>query len=159
MTTNLWVRSIVVAGAVTGGLILGGCNREAAEPPSPAPAPVPVAQPAAEPVARVARPVVSKAVAIAPVGTPLAERAQSILAPGADVTLAAQGFRSPQQFMAVAYASKNLDIPFVLLKDKVLTKKMTLARAISVSTKGVNPTLEAQRAESEARAELARKNK
>ncbi len=159
MTTKLWTRSLVVAGAMTGALVLGGCNREAAEPPSPEPAHVPAAEPVARPAVPVTHPVVSNAVAVTPLSTPLAERAKDMLSPGTDLDLAMKGFKSPQQFMAVAYAAKNLDVPFVVLKDKVLNKKMTLARAIAASTKGVNPTLEAQRAESDARAELARKDK
>jgi len=89
----------------------------------------------------------------------LVDKAKALLSQGTDVDVAFRGFKTPQQFLAVAYASKNLSVPFVLLKDKVLTKQMTLASAIVATSKyNVNGTLEAQRAESEARADLARKS-
>ncbi len=154
MNTRLFAKGFVVAGALTGAVVLAGCNREVPAPPPP-PAPAVVAQPEAPQ----AHPIVSRAVLMTSASPTLAEKARPILAPGTDVNLAIRGFQTPQQFMAVAYASKNLSIPFALLKHIVVTRRMTLARAISMSSKySVNATLEAARAESEARADLARKS-
>lgn len=153
MNTRLFARSLVVAGALTGAVVLASCNREVPAPPPP-PSPVAVALPEKAP----ARPVVSRVVLMTSASPTLAEKAKPILAQGTDVNLAIQGFQTPQQFMAVAYASKNLSVPFALLKDNVVTKKMTLARAITATSRyTVNATLEAARAESEARADLARR--
>ena len=154
MNTKLWARSLVVAGALTGAVALAGCNRDVPEPTPPPPTPSVAAQSDARP----ARPVVSRVATMRSATPTLAEKAQGLLNPGADVNLAVQGFGSPQQFLAVVYAAKNVNVPFVVLKDKVVTKKMTLAQAISATSKySVNANLEAARAESEARADLARK--
>ncbi len=156
MTSRLSTRFAVAALVLTGGLVLANCNR-----PAPEPQPAPVAMPVvvAEPVARPARPVVARTTAVVLVTPMLADKAKVLLSQGTDVDAALRGFKTPQQFLAVAYASKNLAVPFVLLKDKVLTRQMTLASAIEATSKyNVNGTLEAQRAESEARADLARKS-
>jgi len=155
MTTRLSARYVVVACVFAGALVSANCNRKTPEPVAPPPLPAPAAsvQPATRPV------VVSRAVMLTSATPSVAQKAKLVLNEGADVNLAIRGFQSPQQFMAVAYASKNLGVPFALLKDRVVTRKMTLARAITdTSTYSVNATLEAARAESEARAELARKS-
>lgn len=154
MTSRLSTRYIVVACVFAGALVSANCNRKQPESASllPLPAPAVVAQPAARPV------VVSRVVAMTSASPTVAEKAKLVLAQGADANLAIQGFQTPQQFMAVAYAAKNLNVPFALLKDRVVTKKMTLAQAITDTSKySVNSTLEAARAESEARADLAHK--
>lgn len=159
MTTKFSARLIAVAGVIASGFILANCNRnEAPEPDATvSAAPAPVVEPAKLPPAPA--PVVTKAVILETATPNVADKAKAVLAQGTDVDSAIRGFHSPQEFLAVAYASKNLGVPFVLLKDRVLTQKMTLARAITATSKNtVNATLEAQRAELEARADLARKS-
>lgn len=154
MTTRSSTRNIVVACVFAGALVSANCDRKLPEPTSAPPLPAPAAV-----VRHEARPVVvSRVVAMTFASPSLAEKAKLVLAQGTDVNLAIQGFRTPEQFMTVAYASKNLSVPFALLKDRVVTKKMTLAQAIVDTSKySVNVTLEIARAESEARADLGRK--
>lgn len=153
MKANLFKRSAVALGVLACAVVVANCNTETPEPVSPpvvaAPEPLPAPAPP---------PLVVKAPVMHDANDVLTSKARVLLSPGTDVDLAAQGFRSPQQFMSVAYAAKNLEIPFVVLKDNVLTKKMTLTRAIRATKKDVNAALEAARAESEARADLARKS-
>ena len=88
----------------------------------------------------------------------LVEKARAVLNKGADVDIAVSGFQSPQQFLTVAHAAKNVGIPFVVLKEKVVTERMSLAHAITALSKNhVNASLEVKRAESEAKADLAKK--
>jgi hypothetical protein len=58
-------------------------------------------------------------------------------------------------FAAVAHAARNTDIPFMLLRHRVLTGGKTLAAAIAASRPEVDATREANRAASEARSDLA----
>ena len=58
--------------------------------------------------------------------------------------------------MTVAYAARNTDIPFVLLKHRVLTEQMSLARAIGASRPELDAAAEVNRARAEAKADLAR---
>ena len=85
-------------------------------------------------------------------------RARTLLAYGTDVKSAANGFRNAEQFMTVAYAARNTEIPFVLLKHRLLTEGKTLAEAIRELKPGLDATLEANRARLEARSELSRLN-
>jgi hypothetical protein len=87
--------------------------------------------------------------------TPALEtRVKPLLKTGADMTLAAEGFSTGEQFAAVAHAANNTDIPFVLLKDRVLNKHMTLAAAIHASRPTLPADVEADRAHSEARSDV-----
>jgi len=153
MTTRLSTRLVIAAWALSGVFVLANCNKPAPEPPAPVTEfPVAAVAPKVVPVT------VSKAAVMTFAGVSLEQKAKALLNVGANVDIAVLGFQSPQQFMATVYASKNLNVPFMVLKDRVVTQKMTLARAITVTSKpGVNATLEAARAESEARADLANK--
>lgn len=153
MTTRLSARLVVAAWAFSGVFVLANCNKPTPEPPAPV-----VEFPTAVVPSKAAPVPARKVVAMTSASASLEEKAKVVLNAGADVSLAARGFQSPQQFMATAYASKNLNVPFMVLKDKVVAQKMSLARAISASSRySVNAPLEAARAESEARADLARK--
>jgi predicted kinase len=79
-----------------------------------------------------------------------------LLNKGANMTMAADGFRDAQQFAAVAHAARNTEVPFVLLKHRVLDQGKTLAAAISESKPDINADVEATRAQAEARSDLAR---
>lgn len=96
----------------------------------------------------------------APVIAPSAPSLQTELKPllnkGANMTMAADGFRDAQQFAAVAHAARNTEVPFVLLKHRVLDQGKTLAAAISESKPDINADVEATRAQAEARSDLAR---
>lgn len=87
--------------------------------------------------------------------TPALEtRVQPLLKQGADMKLAAEGFKTGEQFAAVAHAANNTDIPFVLLKDRVLNRHMTLAAAIHESRPTLPADIEANRARSEAQSDV-----
>ena len=124
-----------------------------AAPEEPVEAPAPAAPrkaPAARAAARATAP------AIAPSATELHEQLKPLLNKGSDMTMAADGFRSAEQFAAVAHAARNTQIPFVLLKHRVLTEGKSLAAAIRESKPEMNAEVEANRATAEARSDLAR---
>lgn len=82
--------------------------------------------------------------------------AQSLLNDGANVQLASEGFRDAELFVSVAYAARNTEIPFVLLKHRVLTEGRTLSDAIRVSKPELDSMREMDRARTEARTVIAR---
>lgn len=82
--------------------------------------------------------------------------AQSLLNDGANVQLASEGFDDAELFVTVAYAARNTEIPFVLLKHRVLTEGQTLSDAIRVSKPELDSVREMGRARSEARTVIAR---
>jgi len=87
--------------------------------------------------------------------TPALEtREKPLLKTGADMKLASKGFLTGEQFAAVAHAANNTDIPFVLLKDRVLNQHMTLAAAIHASRPALPADIEANRARSEAQSDV-----
>ena len=85
----------------------------------------------------------------------LQERLQPVLNHGAKMDLAAEGFRSGEQFAAVAHAARNTAIPFMVLKHRVLDEHKTLARAIRESRPDLNAQREALRAHDAARYDIA----
>jgi hypothetical protein len=89
----------------------------------------------------------------------LADRVEPLLQRGADVQLAAEGFRTPELFMAVAHASRNLEVPFVVLKHRVLNERMTLSKAIAATRPDVNAAEHASQAMAAARADVFEANR
>ena len=78
-----------------------------------------------------------------------------LLNKGADMNLAAQDFRDAEQFAAVAHAARNTDIPFMVLKHRVVTEHKSLATAIRELQPKVDAAVEAKRAQAEARSDIA----
>jgi len=90
-----------------------------------------------------------------PATTPeLHERLKPVLNKGANMTIAAEGFRDAEQFATVAHAARNTEVPFMVLKHRVLTEGKSLAAAIRESNPDVNAAREARRARNEARVDL-----
>jgi hypothetical protein len=151
--TSAIATCVVLAGAVAVAIWLspiGPTRNETNVAPAAAPA-TPASRPAANP-SNVTR------VSYAPVMSPtLMHHTKPLLNEGTDMSMAAKGFRSAEQFAAVAHAARNLDIPFVVLKDKVLERRMSLTSAIRATKPDVNAGIEAERALAEARSDLARK--
>ena len=87
---------------------------------------------------------------------PVQQHAKSLLKSGADPMIAAEGFSDAVTFVSVAQAAKNTDIPFMLLKHRVLNQGQPLAQAIRASRPDLDGVLESNRARAEARADLAR---
>jgi hypothetical protein len=65
------------------------------------------------------------------------------------MTLASNGFPSAEQFATVAHAARNTQVPFVLLKHRVLTE----GRSLSAAIREFKPELDARREVTRARAE------
>jgi hypothetical protein len=87
--------------------------------------------------------------------TNLAAKVASRLPQGTDLMAAAAGFRNLGQFVAAANVSNNLQISFTELKAKMMTG-MSLGQAIqAVRPLTASPTVEAQRAEYDARGLIA----
>ena len=99
------------------------------------------------PVARTARVDVS--------APELQERLKPVLNRGANMALAAEGFHSAEQFATVAHAARNTEVPFVLLKHRVLSEGKSVAEAIRESKPAVNAAIEANLAQAQARSDIA----
>jgi hypothetical protein len=82
-------------------------------------------------------------------------RLKPVLNPGTRMADAAAGFRDAEQFAAVAHAARNTNVPFVVLKHRVLEEKQTLAQAILASRPDVNAAREVARAHDAARFDIA----
>jgi hypothetical protein len=87
---------------------------------------------------------------------PVQQRVKLLLNRGTDVRMAADGFANAYQLMTVAYAAKNTDIPFLVLKNRVLAERQPLAAAINEFRPELDEAAEVTRARAEARADLAR---
>ena len=168
---------------LVGGLVLGawiGSELTMSRSAAPEPAAVtteaaqatPAATVAAKPkratrVTRVARPASSDTVAAPmpestpklvmtiPVSAPeLHARIKPVLARGTKLPLAAEGFTSAEQFATLAHAARNTQVPFILLKHRVLTEGQSLEDAIRASRPDIDARVEALRAKGEARADI-----
>ena len=84
------------------------------------------------------------------------QHVKRLLNAGTNPELAAEGFGNARELMTVAYAARNTDIPFVLLKHRVLRERMSLASAIQQSRPELDEIAEVNRARAEARADLSR---
>jgi len=88
--------------------------------------------------------------------TNLAAKVESRLPKGTNLMTAADGFRDLGQFIAAVNVANNLNVSFDELKTKVVTNKMSLGQAIqAVRPLTASPTIEAQRAEYDARGMIA----
>jgi hypothetical protein len=137
--------------------------------PAPAPVPAPAARPASKPrdvvgttgfAAKTDRaaefaPMKSSVGVTAPA---LHSRLKPLLNSGADMEIAAEGFNSAEQFATVAHAAQNTEVPFMLLKHRVLNEGDTLVAAIRKSKPKADAVVEVDRARAEARADLAQLN-
>jgi hypothetical protein len=142
----------------------------ASSPPAVADTATPVAE---EPIAAPAKPARSQAVTargeaaattasadaelpkLSPQMPELLDRLQPLLNRGANMKIASEGFRDAELFASVAHAAKNTEVPFVLLKQRVLREGMTLDRAIAELKPKANASIEASRARAEARSDIA----
>jgi hypothetical protein len=128
--------------------------------PATASAPVEITQKARAPRAArakaAARATASpSAVAIDLSAPALQKRLKPILNPGADLSIASSGFRDAEQFATVAHAARNTEVPFMLLKHRVLNEGKTLPAAIRELKPELDSAVEADRARREARQDVA----
>jgi hypothetical protein len=84
----------------------------------------------------------------------LRDRVKKVLNPGARLELAAEDFTSAEQFVTVAHAARNTQVPFMVLKDRVLNQGQSLADAIHEFKPDLNARAEVRRARTEARTDL-----
>ena len=91
--------------------------------------------------------------------SPSAPEVQRLVKPllnrGTNMNVAAEGFHSAEQFAAVAHAAKNTDVPFMVLKHRVLVEKKPLSTAIRESKPDINVAAEAALALGEARRDIS----
>ena len=85
----------------------------------------------------------------------LQQRLKPLLNKGADMSVASQEFRDGAQFAAVAHAARNTDVPFMVLKHRVLDERKSLADAIHEFKPGLDATAEAERARAQAKSDIA----
>jgi hypothetical protein len=82
------------------------------------------------------------------------DRVKAVLNPGAKPEIAAANFASPEQFMTVAHAARNTEVPFMVLKDRVLNQRQSLAEAIHEFKPDLDAKAEVKRARAAAREDL-----
>src|SRR5688572_3641219 len=100
-----------------------------------------------------------KLVMTIPVSAPeLHARMKPVLARGTKVPVAAEGFKDAEQFATVAYAAKNTQVPFILLKHRVISEGQSLEEAIRASKPDLDAKSEVARARSAARSDIAALN-
>lgn len=149
---GIW-SSPAIRGAYTGVSAHEAAPAVVSEDATPAPA-----TPArVKPVAREENfgPTVSKVtLSKLPITDEVRDRVKPLLARGTNLALASEGFSDAEQFAAVAHASKNTGVPFVILKNRVLEQKQSLADAIRMTVATANATVEAERARAEARSDV-----
>ena len=85
----------------------------------------------------------------------LHDRLKPVLNRGARMELAAEGFRSGEEFATVVHAARNINVPFMILKHQVLEEGRTLADAIHEAKPDVDAKAEAARAQAAARSDIA----
>lgn len=124
----------------------------AAEPGAPAPARETIARkPAAAPDSAAELKREAPRASLSPSEPKLQKALQPLMRRGTQMNKAADGFHNGAQFAAVAHAAHNTDVPFVVLKHRVLDENKTLAVAIRESKPDLNARQEANRAWEEAR--------
>jgi len=69
--------------------------------------------------------------------------------------VASDGFKSAEQFAVVAHASRNTDVPFMLLKHRVVNEGKSLEAALRESKPTIDAAAEAGRAREQAREDIA----
>jgi hypothetical protein len=97
-----------------------------------------------------------KLVMTIPVSAPeLHARMKPVLARGTKVPVAAEGFRDAEQFAMLAHAAKNTQVPFILLKHRVISEGQSLEDAIRASKPEIDARSEVARARAAARSDIA----
>jgi len=136
-------------------------HRESTAPEATTAAMEPAAPVAAE---RAAEPTLARRVPTAPAALmtkvpatqpDLQERLKPLLNRGTNMDSAAEGFKDGHQFATVAHASHNTQVPFVVLKHRVLDEGRTLESAIREFKPELDAKAEAERARDEAAQDFA----
>lgn len=97
-----------------------------------------------------------KLVMTIPMSAPeLHDRMKPVLARGTRIPMAVEGFKDAEQFATLAHAARNTQVPFILLKHRVLVEGQSLEAAIRASKPDLDAATEVARARSEARSDIA----
>ncbi len=158
---TIGVAGVVAAGIVTSPRLVDHDNdttvataAPAAEPPPPA-AEQPTPHHSAPPKVKATSTAPAKAPAIKTSDAELQARLKPVLNRGAHMDIAAEGFKSGEQFATVAHAARNTQIPFMVLKHRVVDEHKTLAQAIRASRPDLNVKREVASAHDAARSDIA----
>jgi hypothetical protein len=182
-TIAAWTLGIAAAGAIVTGVMLAPSLLDRQGPDTDAPIvaaePAPDTTPAPKPRARrstraknadaaaadtsamastdgepmtIAPPVVPKVAASEP---ELHDRLKDVLNRGAKMEIASAGFRDAEQFATVAHAARYTNVPFMVLKHRVLEEKRTLADAIRESRPEIDAERQVTRARNAARFDIS----
>ena len=158
-----------LVGGVALGVWIGAEITSARVAETPVAAVRPVETPASEPVTvaprRAARVRVRTAAAAPteapklmmtiPVSAPeLHDRMKTVLARGTKMPIAVDGFKDAEQFATIAHAARNTQVPFILLKHRVLAEGQSLEAAIRASKPDLDAAAEVKRARNEARSDI-----
>lgn len=73
----------------------------------------------------------------------------------AEVPVAVEGFKDAEQFATIAHAARNTQVPFILLKHRVLAEGQSLEEAIVASKPDLDAATEVALARREAKADVA----
>lgn len=97
-----------------------------------------------------------KLVMTIPMSAPeLHSRLKPVLARGTRLPMAVEGFTDAEQFATIAHAARNTQVPFILLKHRVLTDGQSLEQAIRASKPDLDAAAEVQRARAAAKNDIA----
>jgi hypothetical protein len=110
---------------------------------------------ASEPLVPKGPPGSVQSVAVAVWDPDLRERVQSVLNKGTKLELAAEDFRTAEEFVTVAHAARNTSVPFMVLKHRVLNEGRTLSDAIREAKPDLDAKAEVTRAREAAQADLS----
>ena len=110
---------------------------------------------ASEPLVPAGPPGSVRSVAVAVWEPDLRERVQSVLNKGTKLELAAEDFRTAEEFVTVAHAARKTSVPFMVLKHRVLNEGRTLSDAIHEVKPDLDAKAEVARAREAAQADLA----
>ena len=69
--------------------------------------------------------------------------------------VAAEGFRSAEEFATVAHAARNTNVPFMVLKHRVLEEGRTLENALRDVKPEIDAKAEVARAQAAAKSDVA----
>jgi hypothetical protein len=131
--------------------------RRAPEPQAAKANPATVARAKADDAA--AEPVAIAANAVRPDEPRVQQALKPVLNRGAKMEIAAKGFLTAEEFATVAHASRNTNVPFMVMKHRVLSEKKPYTDTIASTIREFKPELNAKaelaRAQREAREDLA----
>ncbi len=97
-----------------------------------------------------------KLVMTIPMSAPeLHDRMKPVLARGTRIPMAVEGFKDAQQFATIAHAARNTQVPFILLKHRVLVEGQSLEAAILASKPDLDAAAEVALARSVAKSDIA----